>query len=718
MGPGEDTAVGARVAELRRLLERYEREYYVHDSPSVPDSYYDQLFAELVHLEHEHPALASPQSPTSRVGGAPASGFAEVRHAQPMLSLNNAFDEQSVRDFDRRIRESLEAAGLDPALLAYSGELKYDGLAISLRYEEGVLVRAATRGDGSTGEDVTANVRTVRAIPLRLSEQRSGILEIRGEVLIWRADFDELNARQRAAGEREFVNPRNAAAGSLRQLDPALTAQRPLRFFAYGVGETRGIDLPDTHSGLLDWLRDTGFPVGHERCVARDANELLGFYLRVGRLRSDLPYEIDGVVYKVDRRDWHEKLGYVARAPRFAIAHKFPADEAVTRLIDIEVQVGRTGKLTPVARLEPVFVGGVTVTNATLHNEDEIARKNLRIGDSVVVRRAGDVIPEVVRALEHDGVDAPGGEHGRPFVMPLQCPVCGSATEREEGEADRRCVAGLFCPAQRRQALLHFAQRRAMDIEGLGEKLVGQLVDSGLVSTPADLYHLDQSALAGLDRMGDKSAANLLEAIDRSRRTSFGRFLFALGIRHVGEEVARLLAQAYPDVDALAAEDWDALLERKAQAQKENVRRRARGEPPLTVPLEGVGTEIVESLRRFLAESHNREVIERLLAAGVQWPIAGSATRPLREGERASPTPLAGRSFVLTGSLPTLSREQAEDLVRAHGGSVNGSVSRKTDFVVAGEAAGSKLDKARALGIRIIDEAGLLGMIGTKEDPT
>ena len=707
----------SRAEALRRLIERYDHEYYVLDAPTVPDAEYDRVFAELQALEREHPGLASPDSPTARVGGAVAGGFASVRHSRPMLSLSNAFDDDAVRGFDRRIRELLAEAGVDPSGLRYSAELKYDGLAVSLRFERGRLVRAATRGDGSVGEDVTANIRTIRAIPLHLSGSVPEVLEVRGEVLMWRSDFEALNARQREAGEREFVNPRNAAAGSLRQLDPALTARRPLRFFAYGVGEVadgqpsdgQPSGLPDTHSGLLDWLAAAGLPVGPERGQASDADGLLAFYRRIGERRAALPYDIDGVVYKVDRRDWHELLGYVARAPRFALAHKFPAEEAVTELLDIEVQVGRTGKLTPVARLAPVFVGGVTVTNATLHNEDEITRKDLMIGDRVVVRRAGDVIPEVVRALPRE---APEG-HYRRFEMPRECPVCGSATAREEGEADRRCVAGLYCPAQRRQALLHFAQRRAMDIDGLGEKLVGQLVDGGLVRTPADLYRLDAATLAGLERMGEKSAANLVEAIDRSRETSFARFLFALGIRHVGEEVARLLAEAYPDVDALIAEDWDSLTARKAAVQKENARRRARGEPVDPVPLEGVGPEIVDSVRRFFAEPHNQEVVRALLDAGVRWeraapPAAGDSgdAGPAQAGA------LQGKTFVLTGTLPSLTREQAETMIRRHGGSVTGSVSRKTDFVVAGEAAGSKLDKAQALGVAVIDEAALRAMAG------
>jgi len=708
--PGERPAGDprSRVEALRRLVERYDHEYYVLDAPTVPDAEYDRVFDELQALERAHPELASADSPTARVGGAVAGGFASVRHSQPMLSLSNAFDDDAVRGFDRRIRELLAEAGVDPSGLRYSAELKYDGLAVSLRYERGRLVRAATRGDGAIGEDVTANIRTIRAVPLHLAGAVPEVLEVRGEVLMWRADFEALNARQRAAGEREFVNPRNAAAGSLRQLDPALTARRPLRFFAYGVGEVDGGDMPATHSGLLDWLASAGLAVGPERGQARDADGLLAFYRRVGERRAALPYDIDGVVYKVDRRDWHALLGYVARAPRFALAHKFPAEEAVTELLDIEVQVGRTGKLTPVARLAPVFVGGVTVTNATLHNEDEIARKGLMIGDRVVVRRAGDVIPEVVRALPRE---APEGRYRR-FEMPRECPVCGSATAREEGEADWRCVAGLYCPAQRRQALLHFAQRRAMDVDGLGEKLVGQLVDGGLVRTPADLYRLDAATLAGLERMGEKSAANLVEAIDRSRETSFARFLFALGIRHVGEEVARLLADAYPDVDALIAEDWESLAARKAAIQKENARRRARDEPADPVPLEGVGPEIVDSVRRFFAEPHNREVVRALLDAGVRWERPALRVTAGASAGEAGAGALRGKTFVLTGTLPSLTREQAEAMIRRHGGNVTGSVSRKTDFVVAGEAAGSKLEKAEALGVAVIDEAALRAMAG------
>jgi len=697
---------------LRGLLERYNYEYYVLDAPSVPDAEYDRLFRELQALEAQHPGLVTSDSPTQRVGGAPAAGFREVRHSQAMLSLNNAFDDDDVYGFDRRARDALGDVLGEDEPIEYSAELKYDGLAISIRYEDGLLAMAATRGDGTTGEDVTANVRTIRAVPLRLRPPRDGalpgLLEVRGEVLMFKADFETMNRRQRDAGEREFVNPRNAAAGALRQLDPAITASRPLRFFAYGVGADDGDDAPTTHAGLLERLAQLGLPVGAERAVLRGPAQLLEFYRAMRERRPGLPYEIDGVVYKVNRRDWHERIGFVARAPRYALAHKFPAEEALTELLDIEVQVGRTGVLTPVARLKPVFVGGTTVSNATLHNVDEIERKDLMIGDTVVVRRAGDVIPEVVRALPERRPPSDSAEFGRDyrrFSMPQTCPVCGSAAVRAPGESAYRCVGGLYCSAQRKQALLHFAQRRAMDIEGLGEKLVEQLVDAGLVETPADLYRLDLSTLEGLERMGEKSATNLIEGIRASRRTSFGRFLFALGIRHVGEEVARQLAQEYGDIDALLAEDWDALQARKAEAQKDNARRRQRGEALIPVPLEGIGPEIIESLRRFFGERHNLEVIDALRAHGVHWTAAQTTG-----GSR-----LAGLSFVLTGTLPTMTREQAGELIRRHGGSVASSVSKKTRYLVAGEAAGSKLERAQELGVEILDEDGLLALIGESQ---
>ena len=704
--PASDPSGRARA--LRERLERWNFEYYVLDAPSVPDAEYDRAFRELQQLERDHPELASPDSPTQRVGAAPQAAFGSVRHAVPMLSLNNAFDDEEVIAFDRRARELLGELLAPDAMIPYCGELKYDGLALSLRYEAGRLVSAATRGDGSTGEDVTANVRTIRAVPLRLRAPAPALIEVRGEALMYRADFDRLNARQRELGEREFVNPRNAAAGSLRQLDPAVTAARPLRFLAYGVGELDGAAEPETHAGLLDWLAELGLPVGAERRVLRGPQALLDFYREMQARRPALPYEIDGVVYKVDPLAWHERLGFVARAPRFAIAHKFPAEEAVTELLDIEIQVGRTGVLTPVARLRPVFVGGTTVSNATLHNEDEIRRKDLLIGDAVVVRRAGDVIPEVVRALPERRPPADSPEFAarlRSFEMPDRCPVCGSAAVRDEGSAAWRCVGGLYCSAQRKQALLHYAQRRAMDIEGLGERLVEQLVDAGLVKTPADLYRLDATTLAGLDRMGEKSAANLVASIERSKDCTLERFLFALGIRLVGEEVARQLAAEYGELDAMMVEDWAARQAAKAALQKENARRRNRGESLEPVPLEGIGPEITDSLQRFFAEPHNREVIEGLRAAGVRW------RSPRAQGGGA----LGGASFVITGTLPGMSRDEAAALIRAHGGTVASSVSRKTGYLLAGEAAGSKLERARELGIPVIDAPTLMNMIGQED---
>jgi DNA ligase (NAD+) len=718
---GQDAdAARARVDALRGEIDRHNHAYYVLDAPTVPDAEYDRLFRELQALEAAHPALASPESPTRRVGGTPVGAFGQVRHALPMLSLLNAFADDEVAAFDRRVREAVDDAGLDLSALRYCAELKFDGLAISLRYEDGRFVQGATRGDGAVGEDVTANLRTVRAIPLRLDGPVPSRLEVRGEVLMFRRDFERLNDAQRARGDKPFVNPRNAAAGSLRQLDPALTAQRPLRFFAYGLGEVSDDrPVPSSHCALLDWFASLGLPVGTLRGSFEDAAALLGFYRDVGARRPGLPYDIDGVVYKVDARSWHDAIGYVARAPRFALAHKFPAEEALTELLGIDIQVGRTGVLTPVARLRPVFVGGVTVTNATLHNEDELARKDLMIGDTVVVRRAGDVIPEVARAvIERRPPDA------RRFTMPTHCPVCGSAAVREAGEAAWRCVGGLFCKAQRKQALLHYAQRRAMDIDGLGERIVDQLVERDLVHTPADLYRLDAAALAGLERMGEKSAANLAAAIQGSRTAALERFLFALGIRHVGEEVARMLAAEFGDVAAVLDADWPALIEAKAVAQKHNTRARPRGEPLAPVPLEGVGPEIMQAIRTFAAEPHNREVVERLLAAGVSpqaparprnAPAQGTAAQA-PGADLASGTdgggPLAGATIVVTGTLPGLGRDEAEALVRRHGGTATGSVSRRTTHVLAGDNPGSKIAKARELGIPVIDVEQFMRMVG------
>ncbi len=696
------SAAEQRVRELRALIADYAHAYYVRDEPAVSDAHYDALFRELERLESEHPELASAASPTQRVGAPAAAGFAAVRHAVPMLSLANAFSEEDLAAFDRRVREALQAAALPEAELSYSAELKYDGLAVTLRYEDGRLVRGSTRGDGTTGEDVTGNLRTIKAVPLQLRAMAPAVLEVRGEVLMYRGDFVRLNERQGNAGEKLFVNPRNAAAGSLRQLDPAITAQRALRFFAYGTGEVRGAELPRSHGALLDWLQEAGFPVGRERALVSGPAQMMEFFEKVAALRPQLDYEIDGVVYKVDRRDWHEAIGFVARAPRYAIAHKFAAEEAVTELLGIEVQVGRTGVLTPVARLRPVFVGGTTVSNATLHNEDEVLRKDLRVGDSVVVRRAGDVIPEVVRALPRPA-GAKGGGTAPPaqFSMPAQCPACGSPVVREEGEAAWRCVSGLFCPAQRKQALLHFAQRRAMDIEGLGERLVEVLVDTEMVKTAADLYRLEADQLAGLERMGAKSAANVVAAIAGSRRTTLGRLLFALGIRHVGEEVALVLAREYRDLDALASEDWEQVQARKQEVLRENARRRNRGEELVPIPLEGVGPEIIASVARFFAEPHNREVVADLRAAGVVC----------EEQEQPAASTLSGRTFVVTGTLAGMSRNEAHDRLRALGATVSGSVSKKTDFLVAGEEAGSKLVKARELGVTVLDENEFMNMI-------
>ena len=661
----------SRIEALRREIERHNHAYYVLDAPTVPDAEYDRLFLELQALEAAHPELASPSSPTQRVGGAPRADLPKVRHVVPMLSIHTETDASAAgaTAFDARVRRELGLA--EGAEIAYAAELKFDGLAVNLRYENGELVQAATRGDGEVGEDVTPNVRTIRSIPLRLQGRAPAVLEVRGEVFMRRADFDALNERQRAAGDKVFVNPRNAAAGFLRQLDSRITAQRPLSFYAYGLGEVSGAPLATTHSGLLDALAALGIPVASERTVAHGPTELAAFHARIAALRDKLPFDIDGVVYKVDSLALQGELGFVSREPRWAVAHKYPAQEALTTVQGIDVQVGRTGKLTPVARLAPVFVGGVTVSNATLHNEDFIAQLGLRIGDTVTVRRAGDVIPEIVGVLaERRPADA------RAFVMPAVCPVCGSATMRDEAEKDTRCTGGLFCSAQRKQALLHFAGRRAMDIEGLGDKLVDQLVAAGLVHTPADLFRLELSQLVGLDRMGEKSALNLLAALERARQTSLGRFVYALGIRHVGEATARDLARHFGTLEALMAADEPALL-----------------------AVRDVGPVVAASVERFFAEPHNREVIAALQAAGVVWPDG--------EVRAAASGPLAGKTFVLTGTLPTLTREAAAALIEAAGGKVVGSVSKKTDYVVAGEAAGSKLERAHALGIAVLDEARL-----------
>jgi len=666
-----------RVARLRAEIARHNHAYYVLDDPTIPDAEYDKLFRQLQELELAYPELVTSDSPTQRVGGAPLAQFEPVRHAVPMLSINNGFSDDDIVNFDRRVREGLKTADE----VEYNCELKFDGLAISLRYEDGLLVQAATRGDGATGENVTANIRTVRAIPLRLQVERPPrIIDIRGEVLMFKADFAKLNARQREAGQREFANPRNAAAGSLRQLDPRITARRSLRFFAYGIGLLEGAELPPTHAALLDWYARMGIPVAAERKMVRGAEGLLAFYRDIGLRRVQLPYEIDGVVYKVNRVEQQAQLGFVSRAPRFALAHKFPAEEAMTIVQDIGVQVGRTGALTPVARLAPVLVGGVTVTNATLHNEDEVRRKDIQIGDTVVVRRAGDVIPEVVSF-----VPELRPANARPFVMPALCPVCGSPIIRPEDEAVARCSGGwVKCPAQRKGGLLHFVSRRAMDIEGLGEQLVDQLVERMVVTTAADLYRLGLGSLATLERMADKSAGNVLKAIEKSKSTTLARFIYALGIRHVGESTAKELARHFGSLDALLEADEAQLLD-----------------------VADVGPVVARSILQFLADPMNLELIEQLRANGVHWEEGASEARA---------KPLAGLTFVLTGTLPTLTRDEAAERVEAAGGKVAGSVSKKTSYVVAGEDAGSKLAKAETLGVPVIDEAALLDMLQTPNE--
>jgi len=670
------TKAARRAQSLRDALDDHNHAYYVLDAPTVSDAEYDRLFRELVSLEADYPALATADSPTRRVGGEAVSSFAPVRHRVPMLSIRTETDTSAAgaAKFDERMRREL-ALGPDDAPIEYSAELKFDGLAISLRYEQGALAVAATRGDGEVGEDVTSNVRTIRAIPQRLRGKAPTVLEVRGEVYMNRRDFATLNARQEAAGLKAYINPRNTAAGAVRQLDPKITATRPLRFFAYGIGETGGWRAPATHSGVLDALLGFGLPVDSDRRVVRGAAELTRFYAEVAKRRFDLPFEIDGIVYKVNDLALQQRLGFVTREPRWAVAHKFPAEEKTTQVLGIDVQVGRTGAITPVARLQPVFVGGVTVTSATLHNEDEVRRKDVRIGDTVAVRRAGDVIPEVVKVLAEQRPP-----RTRAFVMPAHCPECGSAIVREEGEAIARCSGGLVCPAQRKQALLHFAGRRAMDVEGLGDKLVDQLVDANIVHTPADLYKLGVAALAELERMAKKSAANVVAAIERSRSTTLARFIFALGIRHVGETTAKDLARHFGTLDALLDADEQDLLE---------------------VP--DVGAVVGRSVVQFFAEPHNREVIAQLRAAGVHWPESAP--------QRQARGKLAGTTFVLTGTLPTMSRDQAKELIEALGGKVAGSVSKNTHYVVAGSDAGSKLDRARELGVTILDEDGLKEMI-------
>jgi DNA ligase (NAD+) len=710
--------LAAQAASLRAQLHHHGHLYYVLDAPTLPDAEYDRLFRELQALEASHPELLTPDSPTQRVGAKPLDAFVSVRHAVPMLSIRTETDTEATgaEAFDTRIRKELGLTDADP-LVDYVAELKFDGLAMNLRYELGVLVQAATRGDGEMGEDVTQNIRTMGQIPLKLqtasgldgtlfsptpvsgelvcSAKVPAVLEVRGEVYMARGDFEALNERQRARiaagekGEKTFVNPRNAAAGAVRQLDPAIAAQRPLSFFAYGLGAisftqddgASPTDQPDlpfaTHYDLLMQLKAWGFPVAEQTACVQGAAGLVDFHQRMGQARDALPYDIDGVVYKVNSLAAQRQLGFVTREPRWAVAHKYPAQEQLTTVQAIEVQVGRTGKLTPVAKLAPVFVGGVTVTNATLHNEDEARRKDVRVGDTVVVRRAGDVIPEVVSVvLEKRLQDA------QIFTMQHECPVCGSPAVREEGEADYRCTGGLFCSAQRKQAILHFAHRRAVEIEDLGDKLVEQLVDAGVVKTLPDLYRMGFTALVTLDRMAEKSANNVLASIEKSKSTTLPRFVFGLGIRHVGEATAKALARHFGKMDAIMDATLDQLLQ-----------------------VADVGPIVALSLRTFFDQPHNREVVEQLRACGVTWT----------EGEptEGASLPLAGQTFVLTGTLPTLSRDEAKDLLEALGAKVAGSVSKKTHGVVAGAEAGSKLEKAQTLGIPVMDEAGLLALVAS-----
>jgi DNA ligase (NAD+) len=659
-----------RVEELREQIRYHNYRYYVLDDPQIPDAEYDRLMRELQALEEVHPELVSADSPTQRVGAQPLSAFGEVHHEVPMLSLDNAFDDDELREFDRRVRQRLEQDEVE-----YTAEPKLDGVAVSMLFEKGILVRAATRGDGSTGEDITQNVRTIHSVPLRLiGDDYPQRLEVRGEVFISHAGFQELNEHAQQRGEKLFANPRNAAAGSLRQLDPSVTAGRPLEMYCYGVGLSTGGRLPQCHSEILQQLRGWGLRVygGIERVSG--LHGCIDYYRKLERQREKLPFDIDGVVFKVDRLDLQRRLGFVARAPRWAIARKFPAQEELTTVLGIDVQVGRTGAITPVARLKPVFVGGVTVTNATLHNEDEVRRKDVRIGDTVIVRRAGDVIPEVVSVIAER---RPKG--ARAFVMPKRCPVCGSDIEKVEGEAVARCTGGLYCEAQRKEAIRHFASRRAMDIEGLGEKLVDQLVEREMIEDVAGLYDLDAESVAGLERMGDKSAANLLAALEKSKATTLDRFLYALGIREVGDATARTLAREFGDLDPLMS-----ATEERLEAIRD------------------IGPVVAKHIVHFFQQTHNRAVIDKLRhRAKVTWPVV----------EKAAHQPLQGNTYVLTGSLSSMTREEAKHSLEQLGASVSGSVSSKTTAVIAGEKPGSKLRKAESLGVKILSEQDLFRLL-------
>ncbi|WP_226647601.1 NAD-dependent DNA ligase LigA [Microbulbifer variabilis] len=664
-----------RVQALHELLLKANYQYYVLDNPELPDAEYDRRLRELQDIERQYPELLSPDSPTQRVGAEPLSSFTEVRHEVPMLSLDNAFSDEELLEFDRRVRDRLNSKGA----IEYACEPKLDGIAISLLYRDGILERAATRGDGTTGEDITKNVRTVGSVPLRLRVGEGianypAVLEVRGEIYMPKAGFAELNRKAAAAGEKLFVNPRNAAAGSLRQLDSRITAQRPLELCVYGTGLVEGASLPEEHLATLELLGQWGFRVNSEMRVAADIQACIEYHRELGDKREGLPYDIDGIVFKVNSIPLQRRLGFVARAPRWAMAYKFPAQEEMTELLDVEFQVGRTGAVTPVARLKPVFVGGVTVSNATLHNRDEIQRLGVRIGDTVVIRRAGDVIPQVVSVVE-----SKRPKDARVIEFPTHCPVCDSPVESTPGEAVARCSGGLICSAQRKQAIKHFASRKAMDIDGLGDKLVEQLVDEGLLHSVSGLYHLDLEQVAGLERMGQKSAQNLLDALERSKDTTLPKFLYALGIREVGEATARNLARHFGSLESLMAASEEALQE-----------------------VEDVGPVVAHFVAEFFQQSHAQEEIEALRQAGVHWAV---------EETGAEEQPLAGQTWVLTGKLETLSRSEAKDYLQRLGAKVAGSVSAKTHHVVAGPGAGSKLNKARELDIPVMDEEGLMEML-------
>jgi DNA ligase (NAD+) len=671
------------VAELRQLraeIDEHNYAYFVLDAPTIPDAEYDRLMRRLRELEASHPDLVTPDSPTQRVGASPIGYFREVQHRKPMLSLENAFDEAEVEAFNKRIADRLASIGIDADPVAYVAEPKLDGAAVSIVYRDGAYERAATRGDGTTGEDISHNVRTIKSVPLRLRGKKlPALLEVRGEVYMPKAGFAEFNARATARGEKTFVNPRNAAAGSLRQLDPNLTAQRPLEVFFYGVGDYEGWSPPRTHAEVLDQLKGFGLRTSPDWELVEGIQGCLTYYSSIGRKRLDLPYEIDGVVYKVNDLTWQERLGFVSRAPRWALAHKFPAQEELTVVQGVEFQVGRTGALTPVARLQPVFVGGVTVSNATLHNMDEIHRKDVRIGDTVIVRRAGDVIPEVVQVVKERRP-----KNAKAIALPKRCPICGSDVVRAEGEAIARCVGGLVCRAQRKEALRHFASRRAMDIEGLGDKLVDQLVERGAVRTPADIYRLTLPQLTELERMGEKSAKNLLEAIEKSKTTTFARFLYALGIREVGETTAAALADHFEDLDQLASADSESLQQ---------------------VP--DIGPVVAEHVCAFFQEPHNLEVLRELRKQGVIWRKERRQTR--------TDSPLSGKTVVITGTLSTMTRDEAKAKLKALGAKVTSSVSKSTDLVIVGEKPGSKARTATDLGITTVAEEELPKLLSGKD---